>query len=322
MFSLSPIAVSFAVNILVLAFKFFLYFKTNSLAILSDALESVINVIASGFAAISIFFASRPPDESHPYGHGKIEYFSAGFEGGLIIFAAYGIIHMAVDRLKNPAPIHELGLGLVGTILVIVINLCLGVWLISKGKKEGSIALEADGKHILTDAYTSLGIIVSFVLIMFTGKLWLDILFCLLIALNIIFMGSKLIITSFSGLMQAKDPAFVKEISELLKRHRRITNIDIHELRAWRAGRELFVDFHLILPMELPLYLAHKEAKRFSKLLKSKFGPNTHVMVQLDPCLENYCKVCQKNLEALRTKDKSITSGWDLTDFTKPKEPL
>lgn len=318
---ITPIFVSLLISILLLGFKFFLFSKTSSVAMLSDAIESIINVIASGFATLSIFLASKPPDETHPYGHGKIEYFSAGFEGALILFAAYGMISMSYKRLVYPTDIYMLELGVIGNTIVVLCNTTLGLWLIRRGKKEASIALEADGRHILTDAYTSIGVLLSFLLVKFTRKLWIDPIFAILIAINIIYMGLKLVIASFRGLMQAKDPALLEEISRLLKRHRSLTHIDIHRLRAWRAGKELFVDFHLILPMDLPLYKAHQEANRLKQVLKSKFGEHTHVMIQLDPCFERLCSTCQENIEAFKRNGLSLTSTWARTDFTSPKEP-
>ncbi len=319
---LIPILFSFLVSILLLFIKFFIYWKTRSVAILSDAMESVINVIATGVAVASIIVSSKPPDESHPYGHGKAEYFSAGFEGALILFAAYGIMYLSYKRFTSPVQILSLDLGLAGTLLVVLINGLLGWWLISKGKKEGSIALEADGKHVLTDAYTSLGVLLSFLLIKITGRLWLDPIFAFFIALNIIYMGIRLVLGSLKGLMQAKDPKLLREIERVLKRHRSITHIEIHQLRAWRAGKDLFVDFHLTLPQELPLYKAHKEAKRLSNILKAKFGQNTHVMVQLDPCGERYCDICEKNLMALNSKEQSLSSTWKGLDLTQQRHPL
>lgn len=316
-----PIFVSLFVSILLLTFKFFLYFKTGSVAMLSDAMESAINVVASGFATLSLLVASKPPDETHPYGHGKIEYFSAGFEGALILFAAYGMVHMSYKRFVYPLELSMLELGLVGNLIVVLCNTTLGLWLIRRGKKEASIALEADGRHILTDAYTSIGVFLSFLLVKFTGKVWIDPVFAILIAINVIYMGMKLMVASFKGLMQAKDPALLEEISRLLKRHRSLTYIDIHKLRAWRAGKELFVDFHLILPMDLPLYRAHQEANRLTQVLRSQFGENTHVMIQLDPCLERLCSTCRKNLEAFKRNGLSLPSAWAQTDFTSPKEP-
>lgn len=319
---LITILISFFVSIILVVFKLYLYKRTNSVAIFSDALESMVNVVASGFATISIYLATKPPDETHPYGHGKLEFFSGGFEGGLIILASYWIFKTGIERLVEPVPLTGINLGTVGQGIVVLINLTLGIWLIRVGRHTESIALEADGKHVLTDALTSVGVIVGFLLVKVTKEPRIDGIVACLIGINVIVMGTRLVWASVKGLLQAKDPRLLEEISEVLRRHRSFPLIDIHRLRAWRAGNEIFIDFHLILPSDLPLKEAHKEAKRLSRLLKNKFGPNTQVLIQLDPCNKLYCQVCEKNLETIRKNIHSFQLQWQKEDFTKEKEPL
>jgi len=319
---LNAILVSFLVSILLALFKFYLYSRTNSIAVLSDALESIVNIVASGFATISIFLATKPPDETHPYGHGKLEFFSAGLEGGLIILASYWIIKSGLERLAHPTFLTGLDLGLLGQGVVVSVTFLLGGWLIRTGRQTGSIALEADGKHVITDGLTSIGVIIGFFLVKLTGEVRIDGLLACLIGANVVVMGVKLVWSAVKGLLQARDPRLIEEISSLLKRHRSLVLIDIHELRAWKAGNETYIDFHLILPAQLPLGEAHRQARRLSRLLKNRFGPNAHVLIQLDPCEEAYCQTCKENLEALRKSAHSFNLQWQKEDLTKAKEPL
>ncbi|MFW5837596.1 MAG: cation diffusion facilitator family transporter, partial [Desulfovibrionaceae bacterium] len=180
------ISASLAVGSALMAAKFFAWGITDSSAILSDALESIINVVAAAFALISIIVANRPPDQDHPYGHGKMEYFSAGFEGSLIILAAVLIFFEAWDKIIHPEQLHELGLGLLITAGAGGVNLAMGLVLMAVGKKTRSLALVADGKHLITDVWTSAGVVVGLGLTMFTNWLWLDGVVACLVAVNIL----------------------------------------------------------------------------------------------------------------------------------------
>jgi cation diffusion facilitator family transporter len=180
------ISLSFFISLLLMAAKFYGYKITGSAAILSDALESIINVIASAFAFGSIMVASRPPDKDHPYGHGKIEYFSAGFEGALIMLAAIGIFMSGWPRIFHPGQLPNLDTGMLIILGTALMNLFLGTILIKCGKKTGSLALTADGKHILTDVYSTAAVLVGLLLVRFTGKLWMDGAAACLIGVNIL----------------------------------------------------------------------------------------------------------------------------------------
>jgi cation diffusion facilitator family transporter len=284
----------------IMAAKFFAYHLTGSSAVLSDALESIINVVASGFALGSILTAARPPDRSHPYGHGKIEYFSAGFEGALIIFASMGIFRLGLDHLLHPRALPNIAEGifiLVGTGMV---NLGLGMVLLRTGKKTDSITLIADGKHLMTDVYTSGGVLLGLILVHLTGFNRLDGIVAVILGLNILFTGAGLVRTSFSGLMHASDPALLKRVSDLILRHRKNEWIDVHQLRAWRSGDHLYIDFHLILPGNLTLEAAHREATELEKRLVSCFGGKASILIHMDPCIEPDFAVCGKDFPELR----------------------
>jgi cation diffusion facilitator family transporter len=278
------ITASVVIGLALMGVKFYAYWLTHSAAILSDALESIINVVASAFALGAVVLAARPPDPSHPYGHGKIEYFSVGFEGALIFLAAVGIFIKAAEQLSHPQvlPALETGLGLLlGASLV---NLGLGASLVYVGKKTNSITLTADGRHILTDVYTSVGVLGGLFLVWLTGRTWLDGATAALVGANILYTGWKLISRAFAGLMDASDIELLEQIAVILKAHRKSTWIDIHQLRARRAGERLYVDFHLILPLEFSLEEAHQEVKELEQIFKEQYQNQVEIYIHVDPC--------------------------------------
>jgi cation diffusion facilitator family transporter len=310
------IGLSFAVGATLMAFKFYVYDITGSAAVLSDALESIINVVASGLALVAILVAAKPPDESHPYGHGKIEYFSAGFEGALIILAAFGIFKTGWAHLFYPREIPQLEKGLWILFGVSIVNLLLGLGLIRVGKRTDSITLIADGKHVLTDVYTSGGVLVGLFLVQETSVLWLDGGIACLVGLNILFLGWRLIRQSFLGLMDTADTALLKEIASLIHRNRKDLWIDIHELRAFRAGAFVHIDLHLILPRSLSLEESHSEAKALEKMIVTHFGGRASVLIHTDPCVDPDCPICSNHLCEQRVHDLEERMTWDAKTLT------
>lgn len=311
---------SFLVGVLLMAVKFYAYGLTHSSAILSDALESIINVVASAFAFGSILFAARPPDESHPYGHGKIEYFSAGFEGALIILAAIGIFKTGLSHIIRPQELPRLQMGLLLLLGTSLVNLVLGISLIRVGKRTHSLILVADGKHVLTDVFTSAGVLVGLFLVHQTGWYWLDGTIACLVGLHILVSGGKLVRQSFSALMHTSDPELLKEIAALLNKHRKETWIDIHQLRAWRSGRLLHIDFHLILPRDFALEESHRVGKEVEEIIKEHFGGAAGVLIHLDPCDDPNCPVCSRYLCGLRGEDLKKRILWTWETLISPGE--
>jgi cation diffusion facilitator family transporter len=289
---LPAILISFVVGAVLMGVKFYAYRLTGSSAILSDALESIINVVASGFAIASILIAAKPPDADHPYGHGKVEYFSAGFEGALIILAAFGIFRVGVPRLLHPQPLPHLSDGLLLLLAAGLVNLVLGVGLIRVGRKTDSLVLIADGKHLLTDVYTSAGVLAGLWLAALTGYYRLDGIIACAVGLNILATGGKLVRESVGGLMDRSSPELVDELVMLVQRHRKPNWIDVHELRNWRSGARVYMDFHLILPRYLTLEEAHAEGRELEGIIRNHFRQTAEVMIHLDPCIDGDCPVC------------------------------
>ncbi len=289
---LLAISASLAIGLGLMTVKFIAFYLTDSAAILSDALESIINVVAAAFALTSIVIAAKSPDPSHPYGHGKIEFFSAGFEGALIVLAALGIFYEAWPRLLHPQAIPKLEKGLLLVLAAALVNLVLGAILIMVGKRHRSLVLIADGKHVLTDVYTTIGVVLGLVAVMFTGWLWLDGAVAFLVALNILFTGARLVYQAAAGLMDTSDPELLEEICQVIARHRRDPWIDIHQLRARRSGTHIFIDFHLILPRDLSLEESHDEVKRLEKILSDYYQGQTDILIHADPCTTPECPIC------------------------------
>ncbi|MEW6078948.1 MAG: cation diffusion facilitator family transporter [Thermodesulfobacteriota bacterium] len=309
---LLSIALSLMVSVILLAVKFYTYHITHSSAVLSDALESIINVVAAGFALVSIILAAAPPDKSHPYGHGKIEFFSAGFEGLLIALAAIGIFWTGIPRIFNPLPLPRLESGLLLMAATSGVNLLLGLFLIRMGKKTDSLTLMADGRHVLTDVYTTVGVILGLVLVYFTGWYRLDGIVACAVGVNILFTGMMLVRKSFGGLMDESDPELLQIVSETICRHRRENWIDIHQLRAFRSGALINIDLHLILPADLTLETAHQEADEMEQLIIRRFDGRAVVIIHMDPCTDDDCPVCGKFLceHRARSQEKSPTWPW------------
>jgi cation diffusion facilitator family transporter len=275
-----------------MALKFYVYWLTGSAAILSDALESIVNVATSAFALISIVLAAKRPDVCHPYGHGKIEYFSAGFEGALIILAALGIFYHAWFQVFEPRPLPHLELGLLLLLGISLANFALGLALVRVGRRTESLALQADGKHIMTDVYTSLGVLIGLSLALWTGWYWLDGAVAFLVGLNILYIGAQLMRQAAAGLLDTSDPDLLEEIAGILREHRKDLWIDVHRLRARRAGDRVLVDFHLILPRDLSLHEAHREVKELERLFDARYPGRADVLIHLDPCERPVCPVC------------------------------
>lgn len=284
---------SFSIGILMLLMKMGGYIITNSAAVLSDALESVVHVIATGIALYSTVLIARPADRRHPYGYGKVEYFSAGAEGALIVIAAIAICYEAAVDLLRGSQLKDIDVGVWIVAAAGGINLLLGYYLIRTGKRTRSLVLEADGKHVLTDSFTSIGVLIGLLLVKLTGVVILDPLFAIAVALNILFTGYHLVRQSLDGLMNTVDTETLERTVEAVNNVRSQEMIDLHRLRAWRAGEKRFIDFHLTLPHYLPLDRTHEFQDRLTKAVVSEFHDQAELLLHLDPCNTALCKFCE-----------------------------
>jgi cation diffusion facilitator family transporter len=244
--------------VLTIALKATAYFFTGSIGLLSDALESVINLVAALIALLIIKIAAQPPDDDHAFGHDKAEYFSSGIEGMLIFFAAFGIFYSAVPRLFAPQPLERIGIGLSITLVATLINLIVGLILIRAGRRHHSIVLEADGRHLLTDVWTSVGVVLGIVVVGLTGLFVLDPIIALLVALNILWTGFQLIRRSALGLMDtAVSPETQEKIEEILDGYIKEKKIDYHALRTRQSGARKFISVHILVPDDWTVQKGH-----------------------------------------------------------------
>lgn len=306
------ILISLVTGVVLMLAKFSAYFITSSNFILTDAAESIVNVVASSFAFFSIYLSALPRDENHPYGHGKVEYFSVFLEGGLIVIAGGIIVVKSAYGLLNPEPVRDL---LTGTIIIAVtglINGLLGYYLINKGKELRSITLEADGRHLLTDTVTSGALVVGLLFIYFTGILWLDSTLSILAGFYIIFSGYKLVRKSVAGLMDETDFGVVTNVLKVLNEKRKEEWIDIHNLRAQKYGSELHIDCHLTLPNYFDLNKVHEEVSLVDKMINLEAGVKTELFIHSDPCLPECCHYCSMPNCPIRSEPKRIEIEWTL----------
>ncbi len=277
-----PMRLSLAVGFLMLAAKLFAYWITGSAAILSDAAESVVHVVAVGFAAYSLWLSLKPPDRSHLYGHDKITFFSAGFEGAMIVLAAFYIIFVSIQKWIAGLHLENLGLGTVLILVLGLINGALGGYLIWAGKKRGSLILEANGKHVLTDCWTSFGVVVGLTLTLFTGWLPFDPIFAIFVALNILWTGGNLIRRSVGGLMDEVDAKTQARILNVLTEMTSNAGVEFHGLRHRNAGNTIWVEFHLLFPNATSLQAAHELATQIEERIDSELGSRAEVISHLE----------------------------------------
>jgi len=277
------IRLSLVFGFLMLGGKWYAYLLTGSAAILSDAAESVVHVFAVAFAAYSLWLSFKPADRSHPYGHEKISFFSAGVEGGLIILAAITIMVEAVLKWMAGLELENLGEGMVYVGVAATINAALGGYLVFTGKRHGSLVLVANGKHVLTDSWTSAGVIAGLLLVVWTGWKPFDPILAIIVAVNILWSGGKLVRQSVGGLMDEGDPRLAETITDILQRETKSRGLVFHELRHRNAGTTLWVEFHLLFPRGTAIEDAHWKATEIEGILKSSLPLPVNVLTHLEP---------------------------------------
>jgi cation diffusion facilitator family transporter len=274
---------SIAAALATVAIKWVAYELTGSVGLLSDALESFVNLGAAFLALWMLKLAASPPDATHPYGLSKAEYFAAGSEGLLIVAAAAGIVVAAWPRLFEPQPLETPGLGLALSVLASLVNLAVAIVLIRVGRRGGSITLEADGKHLLTDVWTSAGVVVGVGLVWATGWLILDPLVAIAVAANIVWTGAQLVRRSVLGLLDAAIPRDdLKEIHRLFSEYSQRYGVSFHALLTRRAGARHFVSFHLLVPDQWTVLQGHRLSEEIEERIR-EMVPNASVLTHLEP---------------------------------------
>lgn len=306
------------VGLALMGTKFFAWWLTHSNAILTDALESIINVLAGVFALYSLILAMKPRDENHPYGHGKIEFLSAGFEGGLIFIAGLIIIAKGIYNLIYPQTLEKLDIGIILVLISGLINFLLGHFLERQGKQSNSFILVADGKHLKSDAYSSAGLLAGLALIYFTNITWLDNLTAILFGGIILYTGFKLVRTSVAGIMDEADYQLIENMVKFLDEHRRDNWIDVHNFRVIKYGATLHIDCHLTLPWYFTTRQSHEEVKLFEEVIAQNMGSPVELFVHVDPCEPpGNCTICRIADCQVRQAALQNNVRWTLANIMK-----
>lgn len=291
---------SLVVAVTGLAVKFWAYLATSSQAVLGDALESIVNVVAAAFAFGVLRYAGRPADRDHPFGHGKVEFFSAAFEGGLIFFAALLILWQAGVAFLRGGELRSLDFGLLLTVGAGLGNGALGLFLVRYGRTHRSMAIEADGHHVLSDFWTSAGVVVGLLLVRLTGLMWLDPLVAALMALWLLRTGWKLVKFAFGALLDEEDPVFLQRLVAALGPRARDGMIRIHHLRSIRAGRYHHVSAHLVVPEFWTVEKAHDTAEAMATAVMKELGDEGDLTFHVDPCQRAWCSKCDVEVCSVR----------------------
>ena len=270
------------------------WYLTRSVAILTDALESTVNVVAGLVGIYSLYVSAKPKDSDHPYGHGKAEFLSAAIEGTLISVAGVIIVYEAINNLIHPHTIQSLDYGIWIVATTAVINYVTGSICIKTGKKNNSLALMASGKHLQSDTYSTIGIIAGLGLLYFLKLWWIDSAVAILFAFIIMFTGYKIVRTSVAGIMDEADTTLLKKLVVMLNANKKPNWIDVHNLRIIKYGGTIHLDCHLTVPWYLNMHEGHSEIDALSLLVKNEYGESMELFVHTDGCLDFSCSICTK----------------------------
>jgi cation diffusion facilitator family transporter len=305
---------------IILGLKFYAYHVTNSRAIFSDALESIVNVVAGIITMIVLFISARPADDDHPYGHGKVESMAATFEGGAILFAGVLIIIDSVQTFFHGAEVKELNLGLIIVLVAGLINGLMGLGLQSRGNKYHSEALRSSGAHLLTDAYTSAGVLIGLFLVKLTGLQWIDPIIASLFGVMLIVTGGKILIQSGNTLLDGQNFETLKLLMDLFEKHHQAWVIHIHFTRVIRSGAHHHVDCHMVVPEFWTIDIAHEYSNEYERMIMKEYPVHGELNVHLDPCRKAYCESCELNECPIRKKPFVARVPFNLEELISPTE--
>lgn len=284
-----------ALSVVLFIIKIIAYLLTHSVAILTDALESIVNIVAGLLGIYSLIVSARPKDKDHPYGHGKVEFISSAVEGTLIFVAGVLIIYGAANNLRFPHEVQKLDWGILLIVITAVVNYFAGFICERTGRKNNSLPLIASGKHLKSDTYTTAGIIGGLILLYFTKIYWIDSAVAILFAFIISYTGYKIIRSSIAGIMDEADENLLKEMILTLNENRSINWMDMHNLRIIKYGALLHLDAHLTVPWYFNVYEAHHEIDELTGLLRKNYGDSLEIFVHSDACMTFSCAICIKD---------------------------
>lgn len=309
-----------AISVLLLAVKFSAYYLTHSVAILTDALESIVNVAAGFIGLYSLYISAKPRDVNHPYGHGKAEFLSAAVEGTLILSAGAIIIYKAIQHFIYPAPIKSIDKGMILVGITALVNLSAGFLGVRYGKKNQSLALIASGRHLISDSYSTFGIVAGLLLISFTKLLWIDGAIAVIFGVIIIYTGYRILRGSIAGIMDEADEELLQKMVRVFNANRKENWVDVHNLRVIKYGSILHVDCHLTVPWYLNVNEAHAEIEALGTLIKKEFGESIELFVHSDGCLYVQCPICLKADCPVRHHPFERKIEWSLGNILSDKK--
>lgn len=313
--------ISLTVSTLLLVVKFFAFYLTGSQAILSDALESIVNVAAATLALFIVYISTKPADRDHPYGHGKAEYFSSVFEGALISFAAIMIFIESINAIIHGRPLMRLDLGLMLITGAGFANAGLGFFLVRLGRKHHSVALISSGKHVLSDFYTSAAVISGLVLVRLTGLNWLDPAAALLVGVILAWTGFHIVRDAIHALMDAEDSTLITSLGDHFTAARTAGVIRIHHARVIRSGSYHHIDAHVVVPEFWDVLTAHQKTNDFEKKVIERYGHEGEIHFHIDPCRRVYCHACDVADCKIRREAFKQVIPFSFAELTSPTEP-
>jgi cation diffusion facilitator family transporter len=314
--------VSLAAGLVIFLAKVIAWQVTGSSAVQSDAAESTVNVVAAVFALFALRFAAQPADRDHPYGHGKVEFLAAAFEGGLVSFAAAAILWSAVWSLATGPRLERIDVGLLVTAAAGAANLVLGFWLVRTGKRLSSPTLVADGQHVLSDVWTTLGVLVGLGLVRLTGLVWLDPVAAIAVGLFLARTGVGLVKEALGGLLDREDPALLRRLVEAFNEARVPGLSGIHRLRAIRSGGAVHVDAHVFVAKDWTVERAHAAAKELEDALIRRAGLEGELALHLDPCRRESCATCDVEACSDRREPRAEGNAVTLDEAVGPPPHL
>lgn len=309
--------ITLAISLVVLFLKTKAYYATFSVGVFSDALETVVNVLTAIVALFAVKVAAEPADENHPYGHGKLEYFSAAFEGGLVFFAALAIIFQAAQSVYVSNEQLNAFNGNSYLISATLINLATGVFLLVFGRRENSHALKASGVHLMSDVVTTVGVFAGLVLVNFTGLRWIDSLVAALVGVYLLFEAYKILKSNTDALMDATDLDSVKLLSDVINSNKNKFVIDVHNLKIIRSGNFHHIDAHLVVPEYLDVATAHEITGQFEEKIVSAYKYEGEIAFHVDPCNKAYCKQCEMHDCEIRVQKFEKIKTYTVDDLVK-----
>lgn len=280
------------VSVALFIIKIIAWYLTHSVAILTDALESIVNVVAGFIGLYSIILSAKPKDKEHPYGHGKVEFLSSAIEGTLISVAGLIIIYEAINNLYHPHDLQKLDYGIILIAITAVVNYAVGYYCVQKGTKEKSPILIASGSHLKSDTYSTIGLLAGIIMLMITGLKWIDSVAALIFAVIIIITGYKIIRRAVSGIMDESDEMIISEIVTVLNENRNPHWIDIHNMRVINYAGFYHIDCHLTVPYYINVNEAHVILDSLTAMLQKHFDDKVEFFIHIDGCLFSQCSIC------------------------------